>query len=143
MGIEANKQAVRAYFKALDTADEGALDALFTEDCVIHRPGLDPIVGLAGIRQIVRNAKTNYTSLASEIHDLIAEGERVACRLTHHAAMRASWTSRLGTHDVAGKRMTWHPLVIFEFRDGKIAGEWVSRDELGMAIQLGIVVSAS
>jgi hypothetical protein len=30
---------------------------------------------------------------------------------------------------------------MFRIRDGKIAEEWVCRDELGMLIQLGVVAS--
>jgi len=31
---------------------------------------------------------------------------------------------------------------MFRIRDGKIAEEWVCRDELGMLIQFGVVASA-
>jgi ketosteroid isomerase-like protein len=140
MSVEANKAAVRAYFRALDSGDVAALDGLFTEDCIIHRPGLgEPLSGLGAIRQIVRNAKRNYTSIESIIHDLVGEGDFVSVRLTHNVTMAGSWNSRLGTHNVARKHLTWHPLVLFRFRDDKIAVEWVCRDELGMAIDLGIL----
>jgi len=46
---------------------------------------------------------------------------------------------RLGRHDVTGKPVSWPAIVIFRFREGKIAEEWVSRDELGMLIELGLV----
>jgi len=47
--------------------------------------------------------------------------------------------SRLGRHEVAGKAVNWQAMAIFRIRDGKIAEEWVSRDELGMLIQLDVV----
>jgi SnoaL-like polyketide cyclase len=35
--------------------------------------------------------------------------------------------------------ITWEAIVIFRFEDGKIAEEWVSRDELGMLRAAGIL----
>jgi hypothetical protein len=32
--------------------------------------------------------------------------------------------------------------IVFRIRDGKIAEEWVSRDELGMLMQLGVVAAS-
>jgi hypothetical protein len=52
---------------------------------------------------------------------------------------RSEWTSRLGTHTVAGKTVSWPAIAIFRLHDGKIAEEWVSRDELGMLIDLGVL----
>jgi hypothetical protein len=40
-----------------------------------------------------------------------------------------------------GKVVTWSSLTIFRIRDGKIAEEWVCRDELGMLMQLGVVAA--
>ena len=80
-----------------------------------------------------------YSEFTTTIYDLIAEEDRVACRLSHQAVNRGEWTSRLGHHKVAGKPVSWSAIAIFRFRNGKIAEEWVSRDELGMLIQLGIV----
>jgi ketosteroid isomerase-like protein len=62
-----------------------------------------------------------------------------ACTVNAGLRNRGEWTSRLGRHDVAGKPVSWPAIAIFRFRDGKIAEEWVSRDELGMLIQLGVV----
>jgi hypothetical protein len=55
---------------------------------------------------------------------------------------RGEWTSRIGRHAVAGKTVSWPAIAIFRIRDGRIAEEWVSRDELGMLIDLGVVASA-
>ena len=45
--------------------------------------------------------------------------------------------NRLGMFDVSGKTIHWEAMAIFRFEDGKIAEEWVSRDELGMLMQVG------
>ena len=94
--------------------------------------GRDFSQGLGRILQV-------YSEFSTTIHDLIVEDDRVACRLSHRAVNRGEWTSRLGRHDVAGKPVSWPAIAIFRFRDGKIAEEWVSRDELGMLIDLGVL----
>jgi predicted ester cyclase len=45
--------------------------------------------------------------------------------------------SRLGRFDVRGKTVEWEAMVMFRFKDGKIAEEWVSADELGKLMQIG------
>ena len=52
---------------------------------------------------------------------------------------RGEWTSRLGRHAVAGKTVSSPAIAILHIRNGKIAEEWVNRDELGMLIDLGVV----
>ena len=83
-----------------------------------------------------------YSEFTTTIHDMIAEEDRVTCRLSHRAVNRGEWTSRLGRHEVAGKTVSWPAIAIFHIRDGKIAEEWVSRDELGMLIELGVLTSS-
>jgi predicted ester cyclase len=141
MSTASNKAAVRRFFsEAVDGGKLEVLDELVAADCIIHRPeAREPISGLSSFKQAVQRIIQAYSGFSTTIHDLLAEDDRVACRLSHRAVHRGEWTSRLGRHDVAGKEITWSANVIFRFRDGKIVEEWVSRDELGMLIDLGVV----
>ena len=141
MSIESNKAIVRRYFEeVLDQHNLDILDEMVTMDCVIHRPEVsDPIRGLEAFRQALERILQVYSEFKTTIHDVIAEEDRVACRLSHRAVNRSQWTSRLGTHAVAGKTVTWPAIAIFRFHDSKIAEEWVSRDELGQLLQAGAV----
>ena len=141
MSTESNKEIVRCYFEeALDKRNLDVLDEIIATDCIIHRPEVsEPIRGLEAFTQALKRILEVYGEFATTIHDLIAEDDRVACRLSHRAVNRGEWTSRLGTHAVAGKTVTWPAIAIFRVRDGKIAEEWVSRDELGMLIELGVL----
>jgi predicted ester cyclase len=47
--------------------------------------------------------------------------------------------SRMGTYDIKGKPISWDAIVIFQLKNGKIAEEWVSRDELGALLTAGIL----
>ena len=143
MSIESNKAIVGRYFEeVLDQHNLDILDEMVIMDCVIHRPEVsEPIQGLEAFRQALERILQVYSEFKTTIHDVIAEEDRVACRLSHRAVNRSQWTSRLGTHAVAGKTVTWPAIAIFRFHDSKIAEEWVSRDELGMLIELGVLAS--
>ena len=143
MSFEHNKAVVRRYFeKVVDKGNVATLDELFTADCIIHRPEApEPIVGIEAFRQALGGILQTYSEFNTTIHDLIAEEDRVACRLSHRAVNREEWASRIGRHAVAGRTVTWPAIAIFRFHEGKIAEEWVSRDELGMLIELGVLGS--
>jgi steroid delta-isomerase-like uncharacterized protein len=144
MSVTSHKAIVRRYFEeALDKSRLDVLDEIVARDCIIQRPeASEPIRGLEAFKQVLERILDGYSEFTTTIHDLIAEEDRVACRLSHRAVNRGEWTSRLGTHAVAGKTVSWPAIAIFRFHDGKIAEEWVSRDELGMLIELGVLESA-
>lgn len=143
MSTESNKKIVRRYFEdVLDQRNLDVLDEIVATDCIIHRPeASEPIRGREAFKRALERILQVYSEFTTTVHDLIAEEDRVACRLSHQAVNRGEWTSRLGRHDVAGKPVDWPAIAIFRFRDGKIAEEWVSRDELGMLIELGVLAS--
>ena len=140
-----NKATVARYFvEAVDRGNADTLDELFTPDCVIHRPEAPaPLVGLNNFKQAFGRLLNVYSEFTTTIQDLFASGDRVTCRLSHRAVNRGEWTSRIGRHAVAGKPVSWSAIVIFRFREGKIAEEWVCRDELGMLISLGVLSYAA
>jgi len=142
MSTASHKTTVRRYFEeVLDKRNLDILDEIVATDCLIHRPeAQEPIRGLAAFKEVLCKILEVYSKFSTTIHDLIVEDDRVACRLSHRAVNRGEWTSRLGRHDVAGKSVSWPAIAIFRLREGKIAEEWVSRDELGMLIDLGVVV---
>ena len=141
MSTETNKVIVRRYFEEeLDQRNLDILDEIVATDCIIHRPeASEPIRGLEAFKHALERILQTYSRFSTTIHDLIAEEDRVACRLNHRAVNRGEWTSRLGRHAVAGKTVSWPAIAIFQIRDGKIAEEWVNRDELGMLIELDVV----
>jgi predicted SnoaL-like aldol condensation-catalyzing enzyme len=141
MDGEANKAIARRYFSEMvDKRSEKLLEELWTEDCVVHRPGFT-IKGHEAFREAFNRVVGPYSEFKTTIHDLIADNDLVVCHLSHRVVHRGgNWTSRLGSHSVAaGQVVTWPSLTMFRIRDGKIAEEWVCRDELGMLIQLGVV----
>jgi predicted ester cyclase len=141
MSTASHKEIVRRYFaEAVDKRNEDILDELWTPDCVVHRPEVpEPIIGLGEFKRAFRRILEPYREFTTTIDDVIAEEDRVACRLSHRAVHHGQWTSRIGRHEVAGRVVSVSAMALFRFRDGKIAEEWVSRDELGMLIEVGVL----
>src|SRR3989338_5147947 len=109
MSAAAHKEIVRRYFgEVVDKGRAEILDEMFASDCVIHRPEMpEPIVGLEVFKRFLGRFLDVYSEFATTVHDLIAENARVACRLAHRAVYRGDWTSRIGRHAVAGKKVSW------------------------------------
>jgi predicted SnoaL-like aldol condensation-catalyzing enzyme len=145
MNAEANKALARRYFSEMvDNRSDKLIEELWTEDCIVHRPEISvTIKGREAFKQAFNRVVGPYSEFKTAIHDLMAEGDLVLCRLSHRVVHRGGeWTSRLGRHSVEpGQVVTWPSLTMFRIRDGKIAEEWVCRDELGMLIQLGVVTA--
>ncbi len=141
MSTDENKIIVRRYFdEVLDQGRIELLDELFAEDIIFHRGDYgDPVIGLAGMRQVVGSVMERYGPFKTTLHHMVAEGGMVACRLSHETVHRDFWKSRIGTHELAGEPIQWTAHAHFRLKNGKVIEEWVERDELGMALRVGVL----
>ena len=141
MTAEENKTVVMRYFEeAVDQANADLVDEMFTSDCIFHRGDYaDSIKGVAAIKAIVLKVHEIYRGFKTTIYDMIGEDDLIACRLKHNAIHRSKFTSRIGTFDVSDRPIEWSANVFFRFEEGKIAEEWIARDELGILLDLGIL----
>ena len=83
MSIAFHKATVRRYFEeALDQRKLDILDEIVKRDCIIHSPETnEPIRGLDFFKQCLERILQVYSEFNKTIHDLIAEDDRVACRI--------------------------------------------------------------
>jgi predicted ester cyclase len=133
------ERALRRYFhEVLDQGKAEAIEEIFHPRCVMHRPG-GTVVGIAAVRAVADHRKETFSQFATEIHDVFGSGDKWVVRLTHHGVGAGMWRSRLGEYDVTGKTVTWNAIAIFRFVNHKIVEEWVTRDEMAMALQFGLV----
>jgi predicted ester cyclase len=131
-------RVVRSYFhKVLDPGNVELVEALFHPRCVMHRPG-GTVVGLDAVRGVVAHREETFSQFETEIHDMFGSGDRLAARLTHRGVGCGLWRLRPGSFDISGKTVTWNAIAIFRFEEDRIIEEWVTRDELGVILQLGL-----
>jgi predicted SnoaL-like aldol condensation-catalyzing enzyme len=135
-----NKAVVERYFReVLDQKRFDVMPDLIAQDAVLHRPGFD-VTGLPAAVQRLRAVLQDFTEFSTEISGLMAEGDMVAVRVRHRTRVRPhAFRSRAGDVMTGEQALEWTALVQFRLKDGKIAEEWVMRDELGMLLQLGKV----
>ena len=139
-----NKAVIERYFhEVLDRRNFALMPELIAPDAILHRPGFD-VVGLEAAMQRLRATLADYTAFESELSGMIAEGDMVAVRIRHRTRVRPHvFHNRAGDVAVAAEQeLNWSASVQFRLSDGKIAEEWVVRDELGMLMQLGTVTLA-
>ena len=137
MSVEANKRAAREFVEeALDGGNYDVIRSLFLPTAIRHFPAADLTIDPSPPEPLPPGRL-----MRTEIHHLYGEGNYVTIHLTHHVtfAPRARFTTRLGTVDVGGRSVEWNAMVVLRFEGGRIAEEWVNRDELQVLLQLGIL----
>ena len=107
------------------------VDELIHPDYVVPGVGAGP----AAVKTNIITFHAGFPDLQWVIEDVIAEGDKVALRLTLH-----------GTHlgefhgiPVTGKQVTMQEIVIWEVLDGQIRTGWFAFDALGLRVQLGVI----
>lgn len=136
-----NKAVVQRYFhEVLDGKRIDLMPDLMRDDVVLHRPGFD-VVGLQAAMVRLRATLQDFVAFSSEITGMIADADMVGARIAHRTRARPHvFRSRVGETDVPEEQeLNWMAIVQFRLQDGKIAEEWVMRDELEMLMQIGDV----
>ena len=136
-----NKEVVRRYFReVLDARRIDRMPQLIRADAVLHRPGFD-VIGLDAAMARLTATLAEFTAFHSEVSGVVAEGDMVCVRIRHRTRVRPhTFRSRAGEVEVRAEQpLEWDAIVQFRLQDGRIAEEWVNRDELGMLMQLARV----
>ena len=135
MSAEENKAIVRRFYdEFVNKGNLQIVNELHTSDYQHHDPDApDPGGGAEGyIRRNTVFLKA-FPDRKLTIEDLVAEGDKVAIRIT----MRATQTGDLPGIPATGRQVTIVSMHICRISDGRIAEEWELFDALGMLKQLG------
>ena len=126
------KDIVRAYVRAFNAGDWGAMRELFTPDGQVT--GVLGSVPIEGALPIWRELQDGMT-MRLEIEALAEEGDAVVARLRERGRFVGPFR---GLADLAPTGRTYELLAMewFEFRDGRIASRWGARDSASMRSQV-------
>lgn len=137
-----NKELVREYLAAWDDGDPGAVAALLAEDFTTTETdpeGEEIELDREGFQELVTGALAAISEFDHEIHEMVAEDDRVMVRLTY-----------TGVHDgellgiePTGNHIEVEEFLSFRIADGEIAElRWLG-DNLTLLGQLDVKLPTS
>jgi len=135
MSSEQNKAIVRRFFKAFEDDDLNALREVLSPDLVAYYPNpMNREEHINGIR--AWNEK--FSENRYEIHDQIAEGDRVATQVTFRCIHTKA--EYLGVPPT-GRRIEMSGVTLERIKDGRIVERRILSDKVGLLKQLGLIPS--
>lgn len=133
---EQNKAIMRrVYDEIWNQGNLETISEIFSPDYVAHflPPGIPP--GRDGLRQFIAMYRTAFPDFHVEVEDQIAEGDKVATRITGSGTHQGPFMGIPAT----GNEVRVTAVVITRFEDGRNVEGWVEQDRLGLMQQLGVV----
>jgi steroid delta-isomerase-like uncharacterized protein len=132
--LESNKELVKKFTQAINTADWASFDSLITDDFTRHSQASPVEVNTR--EAFVTLQESFYASTPDQkitIEMLVAEGDLVAAYATYSGTQ----TGPLGELPATGKSMDSKFVTFFRIANNRIAEIWVEWDNLSMLTQLG------
>jgi steroid delta-isomerase-like uncharacterized protein len=131
-----NLGVVRRFFEAgPSSGDLRAADALLAPDFSLHVPLPTPGPGIEAMNNVIIACRAAFRGLHVTIDDMVADGDRVACRFTARGVHGGEFMGIPPT----GKEIAMTGIEIFRLRDGKITELWGEANLMGLMQQLGIL----
>ena len=138
MSAEENKDIARRFVEVLQeffrTGEADLMDSLLAVNVIQHISGMPPEAqSLEGFKQLLPALPQAFPDTLFEVEDLVAEGDKVAFRLTWTATHQGEFFGIPPT----GTRATVTEMHMFRIADGKVVERWGEWDALGLMQQLG------
>jgi steroid delta-isomerase-like uncharacterized protein len=130
--VERNKDVARQLIERVFVKQEdAAIDELVAPDFLPHTFGPMP-AGREGLRAGMKRAGAGVSEARFQIHDVIAEGDRVVVRLTTTARHTGTFMGMPPT----GKTYSIDEIHIFRIRAGQVVEHWHEFDKSSLVEQL-------
>jgi steroid delta-isomerase-like uncharacterized protein len=137
---EQNRRVIERWVDSFNRGDIDVVVAMFAE----NGRNFGRAVGRDGVRAVLVDIYTRFPDVKLEVHEWIAEGERVGFRATYSGTHRG-----VGRLPVDGGMLIGVPptnrsfavlhLHLFHVENGLITEHWGGRDDIGMMRQLGLL----
>jgi len=115
MTDEDTRRAARRFYEtlnqALATGDMALLDTVLAPGVVDHNPTPGMAPGRDGIKRAFAELRATFPDYRGSIDDLIADGDKAACRIT-------------GRMTRQGKEVAVHGIDILRFEGGLLVDRW-------------------
>jgi steroid delta-isomerase-like uncharacterized protein len=131
------KDIYRQIIEAITHDNPHALDRFISPDVADHNPIPGQAAGLDGFKEWVAFARASFPDLQGSVEDVIAEGDRVAARMTWHGTHRGDFVGVPATN----KRISMTAFHHVRFERGQAAEWWGTADVFGALQQMGATVA--
>lgn len=131
---EQNKNVVRRYTEEVNKKNFAVVNEVLSPSFVQHSV-VATSPGREGITQLYGDLKAAFPDFVFTLDELIAEGDRVATRMTCRYTHKGEY---LGVPPT-GKAVQLLKMDVFRFVNGKCFEHWDSADRLGLLQQLGVI----
>jgi steroid delta-isomerase-like uncharacterized protein len=136
MSTEDNKAVVLRLIEEVYNEDNlDVIDELMAPDIFDHAAVPEHQHGIAGFRHVMEWVRTFSSDVHYDIADIIAEGDKVAVRMTQSGTHTGTVRGIAPT----GKRFSVDYVHWFRLTDGKVAVMWAVRDDLTRMQHLGLI----
>lgn len=139
MSSVSNKEVIRQLAMAFNKANYDAVDALVSEDFVLHPNPMVPngAQGASGFKQLCRDVRVSIPDAYHPIDHLIGEGDFVVI----HLIFQGVFTQPFNGVSPTGERVFFSMLNFWRVADGKAVEAWWYMDSLEVEQQFGILPS--
>jgi predicted ester cyclase len=136
MGTADNKRNARRLIDAVNQGELTVVDEVVSQDFVDHTLPPGTPAGREGYKAVLTVLRQAFPDLRYTIEDELAEGDRVAQRVTGSGTMKAEFQGLPAT----GKHATWQEMHLSRFdAAGRMVEHWGTTDELAMLTQLELM----
>jgi predicted ester cyclase len=135
MSTENKELARRLLDEVFEKGDFDAIHELVHADFVNHEAPPSNPQGPEGLKETVEWLRGLWGPMRFEIEDEIAEGDKVVIRVVMHGKHAGEFLGRAPT----GKEFATKQIHVYRIEDGKVIEHWSVRDDLGQALELGLI----
>jgi steroid delta-isomerase-like uncharacterized protein len=130
---ERNKHLVREFVCAINARDWDGLERTIATDFVRHSSAAPSVGSREELKEYLRRECEVFPDARESIEDILAEGDKVACR--HR--FRGTQVGAMGAFPASGRVLTADYLAIYRVYGGLIVEAWAEWDNLSGLAQLG------
>lgn len=132
----ANKEHVRRYFETIwSQGDLSQRDSFLSPDYRGHSSANPEPIDIEAWTGWVTGFRAAFPDASFTVEDIIAEGDKVAVRLT----MRGTHQGEMQGIPATGRQVVVTGMSIERVVDGRIVEGWTENDALGLLGQLGVL----
>jgi predicted ester cyclase len=129
----------RKYIDMWNSGDLRPIAAMFTHPVFITFHGQKRLLDTGTLAKVIMSWRKSMPDLSFRIEDTIAQGDRVAMRLTFSGSYKERLFADTAAPEAAPRKIHAVEMLIFQIRDGKVSEIWEDYDELVMRLQMGAV----